>query len=136
MNYLQISWSTSKGRDTYGYNICRLMDQNAQKRYRCMGGGYDMLGTVVGDWLQANFQSRLQFLAKSDNRTLVDCGYSVPGWTKCPDLYGLTFNPKGEARIDGACGIESVLRIAEAIGLTLTRNQDRRGTRGFFVSGD
>jgi hypothetical protein len=35
--YLAISWAISRGRDTYGYNICRLDDTLIDVRYRCMG---------------------------------------------------------------------------------------------------
>ncbi len=41
--YLAVRWSTSRGRDTYGYNICSVTDQATSKRYSCKGGGY---GTV------------------------------------------------------------------------------------------
>lgn len=37
-NYLSLSWSISRGRDTYGYNIARLDDHATGKRYRCSGG--------------------------------------------------------------------------------------------------
>lgn len=39
---LALSWSVSRGRDTYGYNICRLDDTSTGERFKCMGGGYDM----------------------------------------------------------------------------------------------
>lgn len=138
MNYLHITRSVSRGRDTYGYNICRLEDGNTNQRYRTCGGGYDMVGTVVGQWLQDNFQDRLQHLMTMGPKgyaELEECGYSVPGWKKRKDLYGLTFDPKGKARLDGGCGLESMLRIAEAIGLNLSRDTNRQGhTRGFFVA--
>jgi hypothetical protein len=50
--HLNISWSVSRGQDTYGYNICRLDDTRTGKRYHLNGGGYDMIGTVLGDWLE------------------------------------------------------------------------------------
>lgn len=43
---LDLTWSTSKARDTYGYNITRLDDSISGKRYKTCGGGYDMIGTV------------------------------------------------------------------------------------------
>ena len=136
--YLPISWAISRGRDTYGYNICRL-DGNT-KRYRTSGGGYDMVGTVLGQWLQDVHQERLQNLKTMGSQgapVLVECGYAVKGWKKREDLYGLTFSPAGKAVIDGACGVESVVRIAEACGLSITRDWNRRGAgklRGFFAS--
>jgi len=139
-NYLALSWGVSRGRDTYGYNIARLDSHNSGKRYRCSGGGYDMTGTVLGMYLESEHQDRLQLLKKISNNgekpKIEDCGYSVKGWTRRPDLYGLTFDPKGKAHIDGACGINSVERIAEAIGLNIKHDysERRRRTIGFFVS--
>jgi hypothetical protein len=138
-NYLSLSWSISRGRDTYGYNICRLDDHKTGKRYRCSGGGYDMQGSVLGEWLQNNYQDRL--ISLKDNGpegkpVTVDCGYATPGYLKREDLYGLTFNPNGKATVDGACGVESVIKIAEACGISITSDWNRRANRknGFFVS--
>lgn len=61
--YLDLSWSTSRGRDTYGWNICRLDDTSTGKRYRCNGGGYDMAGTVFADWMQATYQQELRAIS-------------------------------------------------------------------------
>lgn len=118
-NYLSLSWSTSKGRDTYGYNICRLDDRATDKRYKCMGGGYDMVGTVVAGYLAEAFQDRL-----------VAAGAAVT------DLHGARHNAEGKVFIDGACGLESVRKIAEVIGVSLTSNYNKRKqtTEGFFVS--
>ena len=57
--YLAVRWSTSRGRDTYGYNICSVTDQATSKRYSCNGGGYDMLGTSFGEWLTETYQNAL-----------------------------------------------------------------------------
>lgn len=137
MRQLSISWATSRGRDTYGWNICRLDDSQTGKRYRTTGGGYDMTGTVLGDWLEGHAQDRLRALATEQTGKLEDCGYSVKGWKKLPDLYGLTFAPDGRACIDGACGINSVERIGRAIGISFKWIGNRRGnTVGYIVSGE
>lgn len=129
---LDITWSISRGRDTYGYNICRLDDNITRRRFRCSGGGYDMIGTVVADWFVATYPDKIKALR--DGREWVDCGYTVPGYMKNPELYGLTFNPKGEPRIDGACGIESVRRIIEACGFDVEWSGDKKGrTKGYYV---
>lgn len=138
-NYLSLSWAISRGRDTYGYNICRLDDHNTGKRYRVNGGGYDMIGAALGEWLQTTQQARLMALKDNGPQgapVTVDCGYATPGYLKRPDLYGLTFNPTGKATVDGACGVESVIKIAEACGISVTRDWNRRANRanGFFIS--
>ena len=118
INKLTLSWSTSKGRDTYGYNICRLDDRNNGKRFRCMGGGYDMIGTVFGDWLETYYQNELEKLYE----------------TKFSGMRKL----KHKVSLDGACGIESMIKIAEAIGLEIERDYIAKGRRrgetiGWFV---
>ena len=120
INHLSLSWSVSKGANTYGYNICRLDDRNNGKRFRCMGGGYDMIGTVFGEWLQHYYQAELL--------KIKDGGF-----------YGMTYLAnKNKVSIDGACGIESMIRIAEAIGLEVERDYIATGRRrgetiGWFI---
>lgn len=137
--YLALSWSVSRGAETYGYNICRLDDTSSDKRYKCMGGGYDMTGTVFGDWLQEVYQERLKKMADRargywDKETLSQGNLS--GGDK---LCGMTaYMKSGELEkvsLDGACGIESMVRVAEAIGLEVQRTYNRKGhTTGFIVT--
>lgn len=132
-DYLALTWTTSRGQDTYGYNIARLDSHSTGKRFKCMGGGYDMIGTVVGKWLQDAYADRL--LALRDTYATEEAGYQVAGYRKVPGLYGLTYSPKGVPQLDGACGISSMERIAEAIGLSLSRTYNRKGhTTGYMVT--
>ena len=120
INHLSLSWSVSKGANTYGYNICRLDDRNNGKRFRTIGGGYDMIGTVFGEWLETYYQKELLKI-------------------KDGDFYGMTYLAyKNKVSIDGACGIESMIRIAEAIGLEVERDYIAKGRRrgetiGWFI---
>lgn len=133
-NHLALSWSISKGIDTYGYNICRLDSHDSGKRYRCSGGGYDMVGTVVADWLVAEHQDKLGALVCSLDLQPVN-GHTFTGYLKAPTLYGLTVCPDGRVTVDGACGLSSVERIANACGIELQRLANRRGnTIGFIAS--
>ena len=121
-NYLALSWSVSRGADTYGYNIARLDDRETDVRYKCMGGGYDMVGTCVGRWLAAVYQDRL-----------LAAGEAVTG------LYGarrVEFRAVPHViQLDGACGLECMIRIAEAIGISISRNSNKRGVpQGFMVT--
>lgn len=127
ITHLKLSWSVSKGRDTDGYNICRLDDNNTGKRYKCNGGGYDMVGTCFGQWLADVYQEQLQAAGKV-----------------VTDLYGAkVYNsgaPNYDTRVslDGACGFESMLKIAEAIGLEVEREYVKKGrnrgqTIGYYV---
>ncbi len=132
-NHLNITWSTSRGRDTYGYNICRLDSRETGKRYKTCGGGYDMVGTVFGMYLASEYQSAL--VAHVATLKTEDCGYAVPGYKKVADLYGLTIRPNGTVSLDGACGINSMIRVAEAIGLEVQWIGNRKGhTMGYIVA--
>lgn len=138
---LDLSWATSRGRDTYGYNIARLDDSTTGKRYKCMGGGYDMIGTCFGDFLQDVYQLRLKEIASMAGHTFNKQGHErtrseKPQWYSHHDkpksecsLYGMTANYLGSelyhVRLDGGCGLDSMIRIAEAIGLSVQRTYGR-----------
>lgn len=151
--FLALSWGTSKGRDTYGYNIARLdapswvvvnpetkewTERRAAKRYRSMGGGYDMTGTVVGDWLEERYQDRLLKIKHRISCHILGGGKR----SQTVGLYGGTYFTAGEhscgneyVSLDGACGIRSMETIAEAIGVSLTAIVNRKGhTTGFMVT--
>jgi len=111
--YLELKWTISRARDTYGYNVVTLRDESGN-RFRANGGGYDMVGTVFGQWLMA---------AHGDKLTALDPS----------KFYGLTVRD-GVARVDGACGLSAMRRIAEAIGVTVKATLDRKGNyTGFMV---
>lgn len=141
-NRLIITWSTSRGHDTYGYNICRLDDSIRGRRFRTCGGGYDMIGTVLGDWLTTTQQDALRAIsARAGSHYSKAGGYKSHRTAddRNPDpayLYGMTRNDDtGAVTIDGACGVSTVMRIAEAIGLDLHSFHDRRGrTLGYIVT--
>lgn len=126
--YLRLGYGTSRGQNTYGYTIVRLTDEAAGKTFRCMGGGYDMVGTVLADWATATHQDRLQ--------TLADRAYYVPsakepGRTTVsndPDaFYGMYLREDGTVHLDGGCGQSSIERILKAAGIELTRTFTPRG---------
>lgn len=56
---ITIRWGTSRGQDTYGYTTCSLRNSRGNKIAACNGGGYDMRGTVLGDWLARTFPNEL-----------------------------------------------------------------------------
>lgn len=145
--YLPISWSTSRGQSTYGWNICRLDDRETDKRYRTCGGGYDMIGTVLGQWLEDKYQDRLRSIgmragsyfskAGGYQSHRITEGGSLPYGRPDPSyFYGMTRNDDtGAITIDGACGRTTVLTIADAIGISLILETDRRGRIvGYFAS--
>lgn len=133
-NRLTLSWSVSRGQDTYGYNIARLDSYNSGKRYRTCGGGYDMLGTVVGKFLSEEFQPQLRALFTLNQDKLKD--YANGTMQTIPEFYG-AFRKKSDntVHLDGACGESAMWTIADAIGLEFIRMHNRKGhTTGYFVA--
>lgn len=127
MIYLQIKWTVSKARDSYGYNIVTLTDNRNIKLKTC-GGGYDMIGTVLGKYLTQYHEDRLAILIKMAK----DNEYN-PNIKQIPELYGLSFY-KDKPSCDGACGLSCMLKIAEYIGLKIVSDINNRGSIiGFFV---
>ena len=136
INRLALSWSVSRGRDTYGYNICRLDSRNSGRRYRCSGGGYDMVGTVLGDFLECEYQDDLKALVADlpkvpyGSTSRLQIAESVN-----PSFYGLTIRPDGSVCLDGACGFDSMRRIARALGLSLETETNKKGHAvAYYVS--
>ena len=131
--YLGIRWSISRGRETYGYNIVTLTDETTGKRFRAMGGGYDMVGTVFGHWLAATYPTELAAIADRQ-------GPSTEHRGQVADRYGMyRWEPAGPVTLDGACGLESMQRIARELGVELERTYKRTGpnrgeTTGWVVT--
>lgn len=125
---LEIKWSISRGRDTYGYNICSLYVYG-QKITDCNGGGYDMIGTVIGELVTEIFKEELEKLSKgadltnhhSDGREIKfhNPKYGGRYESDCYGLYTSDHNGNRKVGINGACGESSVENILNAIGYDL-----------------
>lgn len=120
-------WSTSRGQGTYGYPLLSAYDTETDKSFRAMGGGYDITGTVFGEWLTAVMQDELRRLAES-GRAYYDQTQGYP--TRVNDgpdaLYGMRWREDGSVSVDGACGFSCVRRIAEAAGATVVEVHGKR----------
>lgn len=75
-------WSVSRGQDSYGYNICSLWVDRRKVSSTC-GGGYDMKGTALGNWMQHRFKAELLTLEIPMNRRNSE---------DIQEYYGLTFH--------------------------------------------
>ena len=139
MTFLTVKHSISKARYSLGYNRVTLIDQTTGKRYATCGGGYDMLGTCLGEYLQSNHQLELLAIAhhaacQYDKTTGFKSLYDPGKWTK-PEgmLYGMTRNTDLNndkllsVRLDGACGFDCMVKIARAAGLTVNLYHDKKG---------
>jgi hypothetical protein len=100
-----------------------------------MGGGYDMQGTVFADWLEDVYQSELLAIAdQAHSKAYRDRDGKYYRTVNDDGLYGMTHDSEdSRIRIDGGCGLESVIRIANAIGLSVQRIANRRGHLVAFI---
>ena len=117
------SYGVSRARDTYGYNIVTL-SSNTGKKFRAMGGGYDMHGQVMGEYVQFNASpDRLRAVADAD------------------DTLPVTVTPDDKVIVLGASGETSVIRLMRAIGweVKAIHSFDRQGrvkaTIGYNIIG-
>lgn len=137
--FLELKWTISRAADTYGYNRLTLTDTDSGRKFVALGGGYDMIGAVFGEWLQANHAEKLQAIA--DRAAYEWTGRKPLNRSSERDsLYGLSAyrDERGNlerVRLDGACGLSSMRTIAEAVGLKVRALSNRRGhVVGFVVS--
>ena len=126
---LAVKWTVSKAQDTYGYNICTVRNLDTAEKFKSMGGGYDLLGSSIGKFIESNFKSEL--LAIKDKAYYIFDGKLVCT-SNDGSLYGFTLiikNGVESVSLDGACGISSMESILNAMGYTLERvyNLDRKG---------
>lgn len=56
---LTVRWGVSRGADSYGYTTCSLKVAGVRRGY-CNGGGYDMTGTVLGQFIADEFSEELR----------------------------------------------------------------------------
>lgn len=127
---LHFKWTISRGRDTYGYNICTLL-VDGEKVAKTTGGGYDMQGTALGEWIQNNFKSKLEERFKKEIESVNDQDYADRNgylYKEITSFYGARLSgKKGEpvkVVLDGGCGLDCMKRIAESIGVTFKWNPE------------
>lgn len=108
----EFRWTISKGRDTYGYNICSLWI-DGKKLSSCDGGGYDMEGTCLGHWLASVAKDALltvnrEFYGLTFHDPNYDPGKAIVG-TDCQDRT-LDSNQQGKT-------VEQAEKNGESLGL-------------------
>ena len=129
---LELKYSISRARDTDGYNVVTLVDHG--KKYRAMGGGYDMIGTVFADWLKSNYLSLIvekicpDSVRNLDGTTTDFLEAGFYGFSIWHDEEGVHY------ALDGACGLECMVKIARACGMEVTRVHSGRILTNFIVT--
>lgn len=105
--------TVSRGRETDGWNICSLYIDRV-KKYSCNGGGYDMKGTCLADFIKENFGDQLKKL------TTADCtGLTFYKTINKKYKRYKRFPKDGNISLNGACGMNSIERILNKIGFKL-----------------
>jgi len=121
---LHFRWTISRGRDTEGYNICTLY-ANGKKAAHCNGGGYDMRGTCLADWLASECPGGIKRLPANYGSSDYDNGYYGGYYglhhrnTKTGKRQRRNTGPHCQTTLDGACGWESISRIMDRLGYQL-----------------
>ena len=152
--FLAFSRGESRGRDTYGYPIIRLKHSHTGEVFKCMGGGYCMVGTNLGQYiigLTKDYPEALKALStfvydEVQKGQSTPYGLSIRNLDKCKDKDGKLSASKirraiNEQRfyIDGACGENCMKRIADGMGLILKdeyiRAKTRKGTDKYLGLG-
>lgn len=132
---LSVKWSVSKAQNTYGYNICTVINDDNGERFKCLGGGYDMLGTSLANFIRKEYQTELmQSAEKAYSHYNNACEVEKVRNDK-DGYYGMTAIYEkdlglSKVTLDGGCGINSIERIInDVLGLTLERvySRDRKG---------
>lgn len=103
-------WTVSRGRDTYGYDICTCTADGVPVG-RCNGGGYDMHGASLAEFLNDAFPDEVKRLARGNAR-------------RNRPLYAV----RGRGGINGACGLDCVVDCMKAMGLSVKRMVGTNGT--------
>ena len=121
----------------HGVRLTLTMDG---QKYRADGYGYDMIGTVWGQWLTREFQAELVALAEEARLTAeVQAEHVAHGYfDSSTDYYGLYFTADDSGQIirawvNGATGFNCVARFAQRFGVTLAHDYRRdTNTRTYY----
>lgn len=99
--------------------------------YRINGCGFDRIGTTLDRFLMNCFYPELLAFARKAQRHY---NAGSGGFYLLKDFYGLYYRPStdGHSRegvlLDGACGLESMSAIADAVGLSVQVHEARSST--------
>jgi hypothetical protein len=124
MTNLLFKWTVSRGINTCGYNICSLYE-NEKKIISFYGGGYDMEGACLGEYISKKFAKQLIEKLKKDGKPFlgyntVFCGLNITEEIKVDKKTGKWYKTH-EVLTDGACGFTKMENILEYLGYKLDR---------------
>lgn len=107
---IKFKWRVSRGRETYGYNICSCYVNNFKVGSTC-GGGYDMQGAALAEFINTVFSAELATLPAY---------YKADRSVNKSGMYGLyEYHDGSGAYVDGSCGLNCMVSILEALGYVI-----------------
>jgi len=103
-------------------NIVKVVDKRGDiiKGVRCTGGGYDMTGTCLGEFIEQCFPEQIKRL---DSREF----YGVGHWNTKTKRRQYRSSENTRSTLDGACGMSSMRDILRKIGFKLEYINETRG---------
>lgn len=122
---ITIKWGVSRGRYTQGWTTCSLYNSSGKKISHCKGGGYDLLATVVGDWISITFKQELARFAS--NVEYYGLAFLIPKklqsmTDKTSRISPIRTSIHTIPIIDGGCGMNSMLALLKGVfGIQLRR---------------
>ena len=141
--FLSFSRGVSRGYGTQGYPIIRLTHSRTGQVFKCMGGGYSLIGENLGYYLKQLLNDEPQALEALATGVYkeIQAGEGIP--------YGLSFRnheilkKDGEYvaskirkairerkfYIEGSCGESCMKQIAKIMGIKITDQYQRATTR-------
>jgi hypothetical protein len=134
---LRFVWTTDQNT---GYNRCSLKDANGQTLNSNAGGGYDMKGTALGNFINTHFNELIKKLPADRGGRLnrVQEGfyglihYNKRGGKKTTFLK--RSNDRTVSWVDGGCGFSSMERILNKIGFSMKFTKETKNTVQYVLT--
>lgn len=115
MQTINIKWTTSKGRETFGYKVATLRDDCGVVRARVKGGGYDLQDAALAEWATKTYQPRLLALYRMNQRQNLAQPYALHLAAHNSD----SFRDNAKVYIDGGAGM--AIAILDRCGIQVSK---------------
>ena len=97
--------------------VCRLYDcRDRQTKFHAGGGGYDKKGSVLGQWILANFKDSLKKIVKKRTK-FGSTFYGLSFYNKKTKKRQMKYTKNCSISIDGACGFRSMETILNIMNI-------------------
>ena len=128
---LEFKYTISRARDTYGYNICSLWihtDDGQEKVASSYGGGYDLEGVCLANWIESNFLFEDGLKAMKPGEFHVLSFYDVKA-KKTRKHY----HPGYIVSLTGKRGFSSMESILSALGFYLVPTERKANVQRYII---